>query len=87
MANSISLGLDIGSTTIKLAAVNGRKELIFSRYERHFSNIKTVLRRLIREAADELGNNTPMPAMITGSGGLLVSEWLEVPFIQEVVAV
>lgn len=80
------LGIDIGSTTVKMAVVDQQGGIVFSRYTRHFTNIQETLRGLFEAAGLELGE-VSMPARITGSGGLTIAEWLGVPFIQEVVAV
>ncbi|MDR1537763.1 MAG: 2-hydroxyacyl-CoA dehydratase [Clostridiales bacterium] len=80
------LGIDIGSTTIKAAVADDSGKLIFDRYERHFSNIQETLLRILKELGEELGEIS-FSAMITGSGGLSLSSWVGVDFIQEVVAV
>ena len=82
------LGIDIGSTTIKIAVVS-EKDLLFERYRRHHSNIKETLLSLIEEARQELGATAPINCrtMITGSGGLSLAAWVGVPFVQEVIAV
>ncbi len=80
------VGIDIGSTTIKLVALNSENELVFSEYRRHLSSIQETLLDLILEARDTLGN-VRFNAMITGSGGLSISNWIGMPFIQEVVSV
>ncbi len=59
---------------------------MFKEYRRHLSNIQETLLGLIKEAEDELGNIS-FSAMITGSGGLSIAEWIGIPFLQEVVAV
>lgn len=81
-----SLGIDIGSTTVKIVILNNENEILFSAYERHFANIQETLAALIKEAADALGDMDIKP-VITGSGGLAISKHLDVPFVQEVVAV
>lgn len=81
----IKIGIDIGSTTIKLVAVNIKNIMIFERYQRHFSDIKGTLERLVQEAHKELGE-IPFFAMMTGSGGVSIANALSIPFIQEVVA-
>ncbi len=81
----VRLGIDIGSTTIKVIAVNNKYTVLFDRYERHFSEIKKTLEKLIQEAHKALGNVT-FSAMITGSGGVSIAKSLGIPFIQEVVA-
>ena len=81
-----TLGIDIGSTTVKVAILNEKQELLFSDYERHFANIQETLASLLEKAEGRLGNLTVYPA-ITGSGGLTLANHLGVPFVQEVVAV
>ncbi|MBR0104858.1 MAG: 2-hydroxyacyl-CoA dehydratase [Firmicutes bacterium] len=82
---TIRLGIDIGSTTIKLVALDAENKLLFSRYERHLSIIKEKLLNLLKEAKESLGDPL-VSCRITGSGGVAISEILEVDFIQEVVA-
>jgi len=86
MHNNFSLGIDIGSTTVKIVVINNNKELLFSDYERHYANIQETLASLMRKAEDTLGDLTIHP-VITGSGGLTISKHLDVPFVQEVIAV
>lgn len=81
-----SLGIDIGSTTVKIAIINSTSQLLFSDYERHFANIQETLSKLLRRAANELGSMM-VHTVITGSGGLTLSKHLDIPFVQEVVAV
>ncbi|MGF7009881.1 putative CoA-substrate-specific enzyme activase [Lachnospiraceae bacterium PF1-22] len=81
-----TLGIDIGSTTVKIAILNEDKEMIFSDYERHFANIQETLSDLLGRAIYKLGPRAVSP-VITGSGGLTLAKHLEVPFVQEVVAV
>ena len=80
------LGIDIGSTTIKIAIIDKANKLVFSKYQRHFSNIKETLALMVQEAKNELGN-IKTKAMITGSGGLSLAKNVGVKFIQEVVSV
>ena len=80
------LGIDIGSTTVKIVIINDEGVILFSDYERHFANIQEILATLMKKAQEALGNITVSP-VITGSGGLTISKHLEIPFIQEVVAV
>ena len=81
-----SLGIDIGSTTVKIAILDSENHLLFSDYERHFANIQETLASLLEKAYKQLGELTLSP-MITGSGGLTLAKHLEVPFVQEVIAV
>ena len=81
-----SLGIDIGSTTVKIAVLNDSREVLFSDYERHFANIQETLALLLTRAVKELGSVQVYP-VITGSGGLTLAQHLHIPFVQEVVAV
>lgn len=80
------VGIDIGSTTIKIAVVDEFENIVYSNYKRHFSNIQETLTQLLIQAKNETGN-IKFNAMITGSGGLSISSWIGIDFIQEVVAV
>ena len=80
------LGIDIGSTTVKIAVIDENNQLLFSDYERHFANIRETLHDLIEKAYDITGDIQVAP-MITGSGGLTLAKHLGIPFNQEVVAV
>ena len=81
-----TLGIDIGSTTVKIAILNEEKQLLFSDYQRHFANIQETLSDLLEKAYQKIGDVQLAP-MITGSGGLTLAKHLGVPFIQEVIAV
>ena len=84
--NKFKLGIDIGSTTVKIAVLDDNNNILFSDYERHFANIQETLQSLLEKAVAELGEFEVYP-VITGSGGLTLAKHLEVPFTQEVVAV
>jgi len=81
-----TLGIDIGSTTVKIAILNAEGEVVFSDYERHFANIQETLSDLLGRAIYKLGTIHASP-VITGSGGLTLAKHLGVPFVQEVIAV
>ena len=80
------LGIDIGSTTVKIAILDEQDNLIFSDYERHFANIQETLSNLLHKAFDSTGEIMVSP-MITGSGGLTLAKHLGIDFVQEVIAV
>ena len=81
-----TLGIDIGSTTVKIAILDDAHHILFSDYKRHYANIRETLSSLLEDAYKKLGNITLHP-MITGSGGLTLANHLGVPFVQEVIAV
>lgn len=79
-------GIDIGSTTVKIALLDANNKIIFSDYQRHYANIQETLAKIVKTAYDEFSDMTIAP-MITGSGGLSLSKHLGIPFVQEVVSV
>ncbi len=89
MSNNVpvlNLGIDIGSTTVKTALLKDNGEVLFSDYKRHFADIQGTLASILESAYAECGECELRPA-ITGSGGLTLAKHLNVPFVQEVVAV
>ena len=88
----IRIGIDIGSTTVKIAILDDNDKLIYGDYQRHRADIRNTIISVVTQAFDKveslfaLGENQPLTVKVTGSGGLSVSQWLNVPFIQEVVA-
>lgn len=83
--NRYKMGIDIGSTTVKLAVLDEGEHLIYSEYQRHLSDSKSTLRNLIKKCYEALGN-VELRVSITGSGGLSLSQWLHINFVQEVIA-
>ena len=79
------VGLDIGSTTVKAVVTDDNDEEIFSRYQRHGSDIRSTLIDLLEDLISSLGDISASVAM-TGSGALAISKLLSVYFIQEVAA-
>ncbi len=86
MTRPNTLGIDIGSTTVKIAILDPHSHILFSGYERHYANIQETLASLLGKAKDQLGSLDVVPS-ITGSGGLTLSHHLKTDFTQEVVAV
>ena len=80
------LGIDIGSTTIKVVFLDESNNMLFSDYQRHYANIQETLAQLLEKAHKELGNIEIHPT-VTGSGGMAISNALDIPFCQEVVCV
>ncbi|MCD8325560.1 MAG: 2-hydroxyacyl-CoA dehydratase [Lachnospiraceae bacterium] len=80
------LGIDIGSTTVKVVVLDHANNILFSEYQRHFADIQLTLSNLLGHAIDAIGDITVYPAL-TGSGGLSLANHLHIPFYQEVIAV
>ncbi len=85
MKELLHVGLDIGSTTIKIVILNKNLEIIYSNYERHFSDTKTTLYNVLEKMLKDYNAND-FSISLTGSGALDISENLEIEFIQEVMA-
>jgi len=81
----LHLGIDIGSTTVKIVVFDQDDNLLFSSYRRHLSDIWKALQDLITEIRPYC-SDSKMTLAITGSGGLSVSKVLDAVFIQEVMA-
>ena len=85
MKRLLSFGLDVGSTTVKLVVLDQNNNIVYGNYKRHFSDIKNTIANLIEETYTKFKDSN-ITIMMTGSGGLAVSKWLDVSFIQEVIA-
>lgn len=85
LRNTYKMGIDIGSTTVKVVLVNHEMDMVFCCYRRHFSEIKKTVMDMIQEAKEALGE-ADFSVMITGSGGVSLAKSIGVEFIQEVVA-
>lgn len=85
MVKKLSLGIDIGSTTIKLIYLDETLKVVYSRYERHYSDVKSTLERLLRDSLIKLGE-VEVQVVTTGSGAMEIASILNLKFIQEVIA-
>ena len=81
----LHLGIDVGSTTVKLAVLNDDNKIVYAKYQRHHTDVRACARDLFVGAAGVLPE-VQMTCAITGSGGLLLSQWLGLEFVQEVIA-
>ena len=84
MNSTTYLGIDIGSTTVKLVAVRDG-EIVYKRYERHFSKVREKACEMLQAARTVIGADT-LHAAITGSAGLGMAKASGVDFVQEVFA-
>ena len=85
MKNLLHIGLDVGSTTVKIVVMNENLNIIDRNYQRHFSDTKNtvcnVLEDLIKKYED-----CEFTIALTGSGAMSAANFLDLPFIQEVVS-
>ncbi len=79
-------GIDAGSTTVKVAVIDGEGKLLFKGYRRHNSRIRETLASLLSEASGSLAGDHEVSLNMTGSAGMGLAENMKMPFIQEVVA-
>ena len=78
-------GLDVGSTTAKIAVVDANDRLVYARYERHNAKVGELVAGYIDEIGQKLGN-VSLQLCVTGSVGMHTAEVLGADFVQEVVA-
>ncbi|MDD7363235.1 MAG: acyl-CoA dehydratase activase-related protein [Peptoniphilus sp.] len=81
----LHMGLDVGSTTVKLVVLNEKFDILYSTYQRHFSDMKKTVSEIIETVYGKFPDEETTIS-VTGSGGIAVAEFLNVPFVQEVVA-
>jgi len=79
------LGIDVGSTTVKIAVTDSNDNIIFDIYRRHYSDLWKTLSEMAAELKNKFGD-AKVTIAVTGSGGLAVAEKLNLPFVQEVIA-
>lgn len=85
MAKLLHIGLDVGSTTVKIAILDENDQLVFSHYQRHFSDVQHTVSDLLQKMYIQFRNEN-VSMNVTGSSGMATSEQIGVPFIQEVIA-
>ena len=83
--NILHVGLDVGSTTVKIVVMNENKETIYKDYRRHFSDTKNTVCDVLSEL-NEKYPNSKFTLALTGSGAMSAAKFLDVNFIQEVVS-
>ena len=81
----LAVGIDIGSTTAKVILLDENNNVIYERYERHFSKVREKITELLEGMSRQVGNE-PVSVAISGSAGLGFAKALDIPFVQEVYA-
>ena len=76
----LNIGVDIGSTTVKLVLMDNKKNVLFSAYERHYSDTKKTLIELLNKVLSEY-SKCKFTLVFTGSGAISLANYLEVPFV------
>lgn len=83
--SKLHMGIDVGSTTVKVVVLDDDNKVLFGEYRRHYSDTKETVRALFEEVKPTV-EGKEFTVTITGSGGLMFSKMLELPFVQEVIA-
>ena len=81
----LHVGLDVGSTTVKIVVMNDDFETIHTSYKRHFSDTKNTVCKVLEELCENYPNNE-FTIALTGSGAMSAANFLDFPFIQEVIS-
>ncbi len=83
-SRSLSLGIDIGSTTVKTVLVDNGKT-IYEKYRRHFSKVRETTLEMLCEMRESIGGDS-FTVALSGSAGLGLAQAADIPFVQEVFA-
>lgn len=84
MKKTYNMGIDVGSTTVKTVILDG-DEVVFKEYRRHFSDVKKAVKEILQDVYRELGD-IEISVVVTGSGGIDISNYLNLKFVQEVIS-
>ena len=85
MAELLHVGLDVGSTTVKIIVMNEDLETIYRSYTRHFSDTKNTICTVLEKLSEDYPD-ARFTMALTGSGAMSAAKFLNVPFIQEVIS-
>ncbi len=85
MDNLLHVGLDVGSTTVKIIVMDEQKNTIYKDYQRHYSDTKNTVCNVLEDLLKKYPLNT-FTIALTGSGAMSAAKFLGVNFIQEVVS-
>ena len=85
MSKIVHIGMDVGSTTVKIAVMDENLNEIHTSYERHYSDTKNTVCKVLEELVEKY-KDKEFTIALTGSGAMSTARFLDIPFIQEVVA-
>ncbi len=75
------LGIDVGSTTVKVCVIDEEGKILYSSYVRHLSRVKECV---LSELEKIRAISESYRVCITGSAGLGLAQRGKIPFVQEV---
>ena len=82
---SLKIGLDVGSTTVKVVLTDNKDKILYKDYRRHYSDTKKTIKEILDEIINNYSNDK-FSIVMTGSGAIAIANYLEIPFVQEVIA-
>ena len=82
---NLKIGLDVGSTTVKAVLVDNKNNILYKDYRRHYSDTKKTIEALLSEIIEKYPNDR-FSIITTGSGAIAIANYLNIPFVQEVIA-
>ena len=85
MEKILHVGLDVGSTTVKIVVLDSELNIVYQNYERHFSDTKNTVCNVL-EKLESSYPNSKFTISLTGSGAMSAASFLNLPFIQEVIS-
>ena len=85
MKSVLNVGIDIGSTTIKVVVLDRERQIVYKNYARHFSEIGAALHENLENLKRVVGEKK-FSFALTGSAGMGIAQRIGLPFVQEVIA-
>ena len=85
MKDTLHVGLDVGSTTVKIVVMDDNKQTIYEDYQRHFSDTKNTVCNVLEDLCNKYPDHA-FTLALTGSGAMSAAKFLDVRFIQEVIS-
>ena len=85
MTKNLRIGIDVGSTTVKMIVLDKNDSILYKEYRRHYSDTKKTIKDLFGEVLLQFPNSK-FSITMTGSGAIALAKYLEIPFVQEVIA-
>lgn len=84
------IGTDVGSTTVKIVCLDEEKNIVYSIYQRHLSNVRETTKSMFDDffkfMKEKYGEDISFKINITGSSGMGIASWIGIEFVQEVIA-
>ena len=83
--DKLKIGIDVGSTTVKVVVMDKNNNVLYSDYQRHYSDTKKTIINLLNDILKKY-NKSCFSIVMTGSGAIALAKYLNISFVQEVIA-